>query len=218
MSTPNMLLSLPTVTVTIGPDWATQLNAALEVIDLHDHSSDKGVKITPAGLNINTDLNVNNNIFYNFKAIKLQNQDTALTGSSNANSIYTVAGNLYYTNGSGSSVQLTDGGAPVSVPASASSFEVTLVTSDVVITNSDSFVYLIVDTSTTRSITLPLASGVSAGRIYIIKDQSGNAEANNITVNIQGTDTIDGQSSYVINSNNASITLVGDGAVNWYVS
>jgi hypothetical protein len=49
MATANMNLSLPTVSVTIGPTWATQLNTALETVDVHDHTSGKGVQVPLPG-------------------------------------------------------------------------------------------------------------------------------------------------------------------------
>ena len=59
--TPNMNLSLPVPTSTVGPAWASQLNTAVEVVDDHDHSSGKGKKVTPAGISINADLDINSN-------------------------------------------------------------------------------------------------------------------------------------------------------------
>jgi hypothetical protein len=218
MATSNMLLTLPTVSVTIGPEWATELNVAIETIDAHDHSSDKGARITPAGLNINANLDIENYIFYNFAAIRFQETGAALTGSSNANALYSVSGNLYFTNGSGNAVQVTSGGSIAASPGSADSFETTSVSTNLTIGPSDTFVYLVVDTSAARSIDLPLAANVSDGRIYIIKDANSLSETNNITVNIQGSDTIDGAASQILTSNSGSWTIVGDGVSAWYIS
>jgi hypothetical protein len=213
-----MLLSLPTVTQQPGPEWASMLNAAIESIDSHDHSSDKGVKITPSGLEINADLDISNQVFYNFKSVKFQEQVSTLSGSTYSNSIYSVNGNLYFTSGSGTAIQITDGGSIVSTPSSASIFETTSITTNLTISNSDTFVYLIVDTSVARIITLPLASGVSAGRIYYIKDSSGLSETYNITVNTQGSDTLDGAASQTLSSNYGTWTIIGDGSASWYIS
>ena len=218
MATSNMLLTLPIVSVTIGPEWATELNVALTTIDSHDHSSDKGARITPAGLNINANLDIQNFIFYNFSAVRFQETGAALTGSSNANALHSVSGNLYFTNGSGNAIQITSGGTIATSPGSANSFETTAVSTNLTIGPSDTFVYLIVDTNAARAIDLPLASGVSNGRIYIIKDASSLSETNNITVNIQGSDTIDGASSQVLSSNSGSWTIIGDGVSSWYIS
>lgn len=217
MATPNMNLTLPIVSVTVSPDWANNINTALETVDSHDHSSGKGARVTPAGLEINADLDISDQIFYNFKATRFQEQSAALTGSSNSNALHSVNGNLYFTSGSGTAVQITSGGSIASSPGSASTFEITPVAADVVIGNSDTFVALLIDTSAPRSITLPLASGVAAGRIYIVKDITGTSEANNITLNIQGSDTVDLQSSQSLNSNYGSWTIIGDGVDKWHI-
>ncbi|HLZ48462.1 MAG TPA: hypothetical protein VKR80_07425 [Candidatus Limnocylindria bacterium] len=54
-ATPNMALVLPTPTGDIGM-WGDELNAALTLVDVHDHTTGKGVAITPSGLNINAPL------------------------------------------------------------------------------------------------------------------------------------------------------------------
>ena len=48
------------------------------------------------------------------------------------------------------------------------------------------------------------------GKVYIIKDTSGQAFTSNITVSAPGT-TIDGQPSYLLNTDYGSITLVFNG-------
>jgi hypothetical protein len=70
-TTPNMNLDLPTVSTTLGPAWATQLNEAIGVdgtgIDAHDHTSGKGVRIPPAGLDISGDLTFGDNAATNLR-------------------------------------------------------------------------------------------------------------------------------------------------------
>jgi len=62
------------------------------------------------------------------------------------------------------------------------------------------------------SITITLPSGPTAGDIYAIKDQGGTAATFNIVVSGNGNN-IDGSSSYSINTNYQSITLVfGNGS------
>jgi hypothetical protein len=65
-----------------------------------------------------------------------------------------------------------------------------------------------VDTTTARSLALP---AVSANLYLIVKDVSGSASTNNITLTTPGSETIDGGSTYVINSDYASVTVVSDG-------
>lgn len=72
-----------------------------------------------------------------------------------------------------------------------------------------------VDTSTARTITLATADFV-AGRTVIIKDETGGAGANNITVATEGSEQIDGAASYTISSNYGSVTLYA-GSTQWHV-
>lgn len=72
--------------------------------------------------------------------------------------------------------------------------------------------YCLVVTSTAspRTVTVPNAS--NSNQIYVIKDGSGGAATNNITVTTPGgTKTFDGATSYVINTNYGSVTLIYDG-------
>ena len=62
------------------------------------------------------------------------------------------------------------------------------------------------------AITLPAGS---AGRVNIIKDESGNASVNNITIT-PASGTIDGQASLVISANYAAYSLYSSGS-NWFI-
>lgn len=79
MATPNMSLTLPTVGVTVGPTWATQLNAALTTIDSHDHTSGKGVQIPAAALNIDGSVDFASN---NLTDVATLEVETAITAES----------------------------------------------------------------------------------------------------------------------------------------
>jgi len=218
MATNFLNLDLPTVSVTIGPEYATQNNTAFEVIDEHDHSSGKGKSIPASALNINDNINFNSNNAYNLLQVKLISNLSPLTGAANANSIYISSGDLYYTNSSGSAVQITDGGSVVTSAGALQTVEVQSISSDVIIAPADTFVFLDVDTTAARSITLPLANAVAGGRIYIIKDKTGSANTYNITVNRAGSDLIDGDTSFVYDSNLGSFWVIGDGDSNWRIA
>lgn len=211
-------LILPVPTEQLGPTWATQLNAALEVVDSHDHSSGKGVKVPTAGLNINADLDFNESGALNLKLVSFDDQITSPTGSNFASSVSTFNGDLYYTNSSGVAIQLTAGGGVVPNPGSVESFETTSVSSDLIISPTSTFVYLITDTTAPRTITLPLANSVTAGRIYIIKDASGQSNTNPVTIQGDGADLVDSESSQQLCSNFGTITVVTDGVSNWHLS
>lgn len=218
MATPFLNLTLPTVSVTLGPTWASEINAAFETIDSHDHTSGKGAKVPTAGLNINADLDFNEFSALNLKLLNYEQRTSSPSGSTFAASTSVYNGDLYYTNTSGVAIQLTSGGAIVPSSGNAQVFEPQSVSTDLIIGFGDSFVYLIVDTTATRSITLPSAGSVDPGRIYIVKDASGQANTNNITLNADGSDTIDGSSSQTLDSNYGSWMVVTDGSSQWFIS
>lgn len=211
-------LTLPVPTVQLGPTWATQINAAFEVIDAHDHTSGKGVQIPTAGLNINADLDFNDFAAENVQLVSLTNKTAVPTGLSFSGSVSIANGDLYYTNTAGIAVQLTSGGSLPAAPGSADTFDFQNVSSNITISSGDDTVFLAVDTSADRIVTLPLASSVVAGRIYIIKDSTGNAFTNNITLAVQGSDTIDGNGSSVIDSGFGSKLIIGNGVDQWYIA
>lgn len=195
--TPNMNLILPTVSVTSGPEWADLLNSALTTVDAHDHTSGKGIRITPSGLNINTDLPVGGNNITGARSIRLSPNMSALALPTDLGCVNNVNGDLYWNNGSGAPVQITSGGSVIAASDGISrSFETVTMSSNTTIQPSDAFSFIGVDTSSSVTITLPAASGVSVGRFYEIKDISGLANTNNITIEASG-DLIDGSSDDV---------------------
>ena len=219
MATTFMNLNLPTVSVTLGPEWATSLNTAIETVDSHDHTSGKGTQIPTAGLNINANLDFNQFAIQNVNFHNMINRTTSSpSGSEFASSISVFSGNLYFTNSSGVAIQVTDGGGLVTPAGNAQVFQTQQVTSNLSINPGDSFVYLIVDTTASRTITLPAASAVTSGRIYIVKDSDGQSNTNNIILNAAGADTIDGSASQTFNSNYGSWTIVSNGSDEWHVS
>jgi hypothetical protein len=64
------------------------------------------------------------------------------------------------------------------------------------------------------NVTLPQPN---SGRQLIIKDASGLAQTNNITILPHASESIDGAPKVVISTNYSSITLMSDG-VNWYIN
>jgi hypothetical protein len=69
--------------------------------------------------------------------------------------------------------------------------------------------------STGRTVTLPAASTMT-NKTIIIKDESGSAGIYNITVAGAGSETIDGVSAKMINTNFGSISIYSNGS-NWFV-
>ena len=211
MATLNMNLNLPSVGVTTGPTYATQLNQAFTDIDTHDHTSGKGVQVPTAGININADLAFNS---YGITSLKFLGLVTQATAPTTNKSVYVNNSNdLYYKNSSGVSVQITNGSVLNNATAgfitykSIGAYPYTAVVGD-------AQKILGVDTSTTRTINLPSA----ANNMWLgIKDITGSANTNNITVDADGSDLIDGLGTHTIDEDSASRILVSDGVSKWFV-
>ncbi len=75
-------------------------------------------------------------------------------------------------------------------------------------------IVLVISASLAITITLPPAIDM-INRLLYVKDISGNAAANNITVDADGAETIDGAATSVISSNYGIIMLYCNGE-NWY--
>ena len=89
----------------------------------------------------------------------------------------------------------------------------TLITTNYSATTSD-YILQVDSTSGALTIDLPSAATAGAGTVIIIKDASGAAEANNIIVAPNGTDTVDG-GTYTITDTYASVTFVSNGVNKW---
>lgn len=105
--TTNMGLTLPTVSGTLGPLWATLINDSLTLVDSHDHSSGKGAAIGVAGLSIQGDLSFNNNRSSSLKSVVFANQTSSLAAT-DARGLYVLNGNLFFVSGT-TDVQITNG-------------------------------------------------------------------------------------------------------------
>jgi C1q domain len=117
--TPNMNLLEPTVGLEAGPQYASDINASLTLIDQHDHSTGKGVQITPAGININAPLPFNDEPATGLEYSSYVAQASA-TSVVQALSIAPVSSinELWYTDSNGTQTQITSNGQ-VNVVASS---------------------------------------------------------------------------------------------------
>lgn len=114
---PNMGLTIPTVGTQPGPQYASNINASLTLVDAHDHSLGNGVQITPSGLNINDDLMMNSNDLLTIRTLALDSQPSAISGTE-LRRIYSVSGDLYYNDGVGNQIPITANGAVAGSPGS----------------------------------------------------------------------------------------------------
>lgn len=115
---PNMNLVLPTVGVTPGPQYATNLNASLTIIDQHDHTSGNGVPIPSAGININADLGFNSYNAVDMRTSRYTSQIAPLADPLDIICVYAVAGDLYFNDGVGNQVRITQSGGVAGSPGS----------------------------------------------------------------------------------------------------
>lgn len=106
-TTPNMNLVLPDVSITAGPQWATLLNAAYALIDSHDHATGHGVKITPSGMNISSDLSFAQNNATNLRTLRMFNNSSISLGVNDKTCLYSLNNELYYVDGAGNNIQMT---------------------------------------------------------------------------------------------------------------
>lgn len=118
VTSPNMNLSIPAVGIDPGPEWATDLNNSLTLIDQHNHTSGYGVQIPPAGLNINSDLTFQSNNAIALRSVRFTPQTAILTGALDLGCLYEVTNDLYYNDGAGNNVRITQSGNVAGTPGS----------------------------------------------------------------------------------------------------
>ena len=191
-TTTNMGLVLPDVAVTPGTQWATLLNAAQTVIDSHDHSSGKGVKITPSGMNISTDLSFASNNATTLRSVRFNNQSSFTPTASDIACFYVLNNEIYYRDGVGNSIQITSAGSLNTAGFSLSS----LTLRDSVFT-----LQYFGDTSRQAQFSLALLSTATT-RTYSLPDVTDTIVTNTSTSALTNKD-IDGGSA----SNSNRITL-----------
>lgn len=104
---PNMQLVIPGVGSQPGPQYASDIDNSLTLIDQHNHTIGSGVQIPTSGLNINTSLPMNNNLLSLPSAVNFQVQ----TVDPVPVSIYAKGVDLYYIDGSSNIIRITQSGS-----------------------------------------------------------------------------------------------------------
>lgn len=74
-----------------------------------------------------------------------------------------------------------------------------------------------VSASSNVQIQLPDASLLTSGKMFVFKDESGNAENNTIQINTFGNQTIDGQQNIILDSPRAAVNLYTDGVSKYFI-
>lgn len=117
---PNMGLTIPAVSNEPGPQYAVDINGDLSLVDSHDHSPGKGVPITAAGLNINTDLPFLGNNAIGLRSIRFLSNLVPISLPTDLQSVYVSGVDLYYNDGNGNTVRITQSGGIAGTPGSIS--------------------------------------------------------------------------------------------------
>lgn len=117
---PNMSLIIPTTGVTAGPEYANDVNSSLTILDAHTHSPGSGVQVTPSGLNINADLSMGSNNLTLARSVRFQTQASPLALVTDLGCLYESGVDLYYNDGSGNQIRITQSGGVVGSPGSIS--------------------------------------------------------------------------------------------------
>jgi hypothetical protein len=131
----------------------------------------------------------------------------------NTNQIYVATNGNVGLNADSPSQQLViNGDLGIKRTASAIDYNPSALTTD--------YLIAITDTSVARAVTIStedIQSGSTANpRVMVVKDESGNAATNNITVSGE-TGNIDGAANFAIASDHGSITIYADGTNLWIV-
>jgi hypothetical protein len=66
-------------------------------------------------------------------------------------------------------------------------------------------------------IRLPSAADYAAGQYFTVKDESGAANTKNITIRASGSQTIDGQTSIILESPHAAVNIYSDGTSKFFI-
>lgn len=107
MASPNMGLTIPSPTITSGPQYAQEISNSFDLIDSHNHTSGQGSLIPLNALTISQNLNMNSYSVTNLKSVSLVNQ---ISAPAENGSVYMTGDNLYWKDGTGSyNVQITNG-------------------------------------------------------------------------------------------------------------
>lgn len=104
-----MSLNVPTIGVDSGLFWEQAVNANSSILDGHNHAPGYGTLITPSGLNVNTDLPINQNNVIMLRTCRFTAQSGPLSGATDLGCIYVSGIDLYYNSVNGDQVQITVG-------------------------------------------------------------------------------------------------------------
>lgn len=224
---PNMNLPVPIVGLDAGPQYATDVNSCLTLVDQHNHTTGSGVAITPAAININSSLTMNGFSLIGIKSLTL----SAQSSDPGIFNIYSKGVDLYYEDGSGNVIRITQSGSITgaagtitglpSGTASASFAAGTFVFQAATLTpaNIDGGSFILRN-NTASSFGLTLSPPSALGSNYslvlpaipasvgiVTLDTSGNLGAVTSNINLPGKAVTENGSNVVVSSTNATNSL-----------
>ena len=85
------------------------------------------------------------------------------------------------------------------------------------ITASNTDYFIGISASSNLAIALPDASTLTNGQTFVFKDEIGTANTYTITINASSSQTIDGQSSVILESSYSAINLYTDGTSKYFI-
>ena len=74
-----------------------------------------------------------------------------------------------------------------------------------------------ISASAVLELRLPSAAGYENGQYFLIKDEAGNANIHNISIKTSGSQTIDGETTIVLESPYASVNLYSNGVDKFFI-
>ncbi len=118
---PNMQMPIPVVENEIGPNYAVDVNNSLIIIDNHTHQPGSGLYITPAAMNINSDLTFQNNRATLLYSLTFTPQTSVIPAvTPDVGALFVSGVDLYYNTINGVSVRITQNGGVVGSPGTIS--------------------------------------------------------------------------------------------------
>lgn len=124
ITSPNMSLPIPVVSVDPGPDYAANVDSCLSILDSHNHTPGYGVQVPTAGININADLTFQSYNAIGLRTTRFNKVSAPLTlGSSDVSCLYAVnnvsyGSDLYFNTGLGVTVPIVQNGVLAGTPGS----------------------------------------------------------------------------------------------------
>ena len=137
----------------------------------------------------------------------------AITAKDEGSNLTTTATSFDFV---GSGVTATNSGGDVTVTiAGGLTYSRRAVSTTITASVSDAI--LGVSGTAAIEIRLPSAGDYSAGQYFTVKDESGAADTKNITILTSGSQTIDGQTSIILESPYSAVNLYSDGTSKFFI-